>query len=301
MTSIFENTHSPVTVHILHDDTLTQDNKQKFIRTEEKYSQWLELHDVTEYFSQVPDDVKRSTKQFTVGTLFRLLITRIIKLDKVIYLDTDLVVNADITELWNIDTGHNYIAGYHDKMMYESLQERVIAKLNGGDSRNEINAGVMLMNLAMIRAKGDMFGDAVEWFSRRHHLANVADQSFICVYFGGFVKMIDEKFNLRNPPASMDIDSCIVHTCGMASKAWEMSGLPVQKLYWHYYLKSAWGENISRDELVDAISSYMKQPQPKPPLVKRVILRILRTTPAVIARILLKDAYYRLKYRLTHH
>ena len=39
ITSIFENTHSKVIVHILHDDTLTQDNRQKLIRTAEKYSQ----------------------------------------------------------------------------------------------------------------------------------------------------------------------------------------------------------------------------------------------------------------------
>ncbi|MBQ3695322.1 MAG: hypothetical protein IJQ77_07865, partial [Synergistaceae bacterium] len=43
MTSIFENTQSKVIVHILHDETLTQDNRQKLIRTAGKYSQGLDL------------------------------------------------------------------------------------------------------------------------------------------------------------------------------------------------------------------------------------------------------------------
>ncbi|MBQ7544601.1 MAG: hypothetical protein IJT02_06620 [Synergistaceae bacterium] len=300
MTSIFENTQSKVTVHLLHDNTLTEENRQKFIRTAEKYSQGLEFHDVTEYFSQVSDDVKRSTKQFTVGTLFRLLIPHTIKLDKVIYLDTDLVVNMDIRELWNVDIGQNCIAGYHDKLLYERLQDRVIGWLNGGDSRNEINAGVLPMNLAMIRKKGDMFRDAMKWFSRRYHLATRADQSFIYVYFGNSITMLDERMNLRNPPASRSVDDCIIHTAG-GVKTWEMSGFPVNKLYWHHYLRSAWGENSSCEELLEAISSRIKQPQPKPCLIKRIARRLFNTTPAVIVRILLKDIYYRLKHALSRH
>ena len=46
MTSIFENTQSPVVVHILHDETLTEDNRKKFIRTAEKYGQTVDRKSV---------------------------------------------------------------------------------------------------------------------------------------------------------------------------------------------------------------------------------------------------------------
>ena len=51
MTSIFENTSSPVTIHLLHDDTLTQENREKFIKTAQKYSQEIEFIDISKSFT----------------------------------------------------------------------------------------------------------------------------------------------------------------------------------------------------------------------------------------------------------
>ena len=52
MTSIFENTKSKVIIHLLHDDTLTEDNRKKFIRTAEKYSQGLDLINVNKQLNE---------------------------------------------------------------------------------------------------------------------------------------------------------------------------------------------------------------------------------------------------------
>ncbi|MBR3050926.1 MAG: hypothetical protein IKG61_05695 [Selenomonadaceae bacterium] len=38
MLSLFENTSADVTVHILHDETLTQDNREKFIYLAGRYN-----------------------------------------------------------------------------------------------------------------------------------------------------------------------------------------------------------------------------------------------------------------------
>ncbi len=116
MTSIFENTHSSVTVHILHDDTLTEDNRQKFIRTAEKYHQGLELVDVTSYRDSINKKIADTFKDYlTVGALYRLAIPELLELDKVIYLDCDVIVNLDIRKLWEAGTftdggGHNEIS-----------------------------------------------------------------------------------------------------------------------------------------------------------------------------------------------
>ena len=49
MTSIFENTQSPVCVHILHDETLSPFNRQNLRETARRYCQRLDFVDVTEH------------------------------------------------------------------------------------------------------------------------------------------------------------------------------------------------------------------------------------------------------------
>ena len=48
MLSLFENTSADVTVHILHDDTLTQDNREKFIYLAGRYNQAVKFYNVEE-------------------------------------------------------------------------------------------------------------------------------------------------------------------------------------------------------------------------------------------------------------
>ena len=48
MLSIFDNTNSEVTVHILHDNTLTQDNRDKFIYLAGRYNQHVKFYNAEE-------------------------------------------------------------------------------------------------------------------------------------------------------------------------------------------------------------------------------------------------------------
>ena len=43
MLSVFENTDSEVTVHILHDDTLTPDNRDKFSYLAGRFSKFVKF------------------------------------------------------------------------------------------------------------------------------------------------------------------------------------------------------------------------------------------------------------------
>lgn len=46
--SMFENTKSEVTVHILHDNTLTADNRDKFLILAKRYNQTINFYNVEE-------------------------------------------------------------------------------------------------------------------------------------------------------------------------------------------------------------------------------------------------------------
>ncbi|MBQ3403200.1 MAG: glycosyltransferase family 8 protein [Synergistaceae bacterium] len=253
MTSIFENTKSKVTVHILHDDTLTQDNRQKFIRTAEKYSQGLELHDVTGYRERIDRKVAdRFRDGYTIGALFRLAIQDIIPLAKVIYLDCDIVVNMDIRELWDVDLEGKYLAGGLDEavsgqnnLSYEGIK----CWLNGCKVSEYINSGVMLMDLEAIRELGDFFTTAAQWLMSHLYSAPYADQEAYNALFPGQIKLLDRKYNRHKDFHGQDISGTIIHN--IWTKPWRvLSGDENCILYWDMFLRSAWGENVSPIDLV---------------------------------------------------
>ena len=83
MCSIFENTTSKVTVYILHDNTLTQDNRDKFIYLAGQYNQFVEFYNVEELCAdkiaemiELIPSVK--TSRFSIATFYRLLIPQVL-------------------------------------------------------------------------------------------------------------------------------------------------------------------------------------------------------------------------------
>jgi len=74
----------------------------------------------------------------------RLLIPDMLECSKVLYLDSDCIVTADLAQLWETDLGSCFVAGVEDQnaVHFESRREPKVPF-----SGPYINAGVMLMNL----------------------------------------------------------------------------------------------------------------------------------------------------------
>lgn len=301
MTSIFENTHSKVTVHILHDDTLTDDNRRKFLRTAEKYSQCVEFHDVSDMMKNVSGDVISLTiNKWPPGSLFRLFIPEIIALDRVIYLDCDILVNMDIKELWSIDIEGNIIAGVPGYL--HGLPDRVRKGLAEIDYKGYVNSGVLIMDLRQMRQKGSLSEMSAEWFSRHRHLATLPDQDALNSIFRGHIKTISGKYNFSD--LDEDLSGFIVHT--WRHKSWMgLAGFKSDALYWKMFLRSAWGENVTMDELVDIFNgAALKSRYKKITLIKRAVRymqkKILWWSPVRLLKFLGKEAIYRVKYAFKH-
>ena len=255
MTSIFENTKHQVIIHILHDETLTETNKQKFIRTAQKYNQGLELHNIIEYKQNISKNLEKIPGTFTIGALYRLFIPDLISENKIIYLDCDILVNLDIAELWNITLDDNYLAAVedhldHDMRIFSFKRLRVI--LMGCKTKDYFNSGVLLMNLKKIRERSNFFIEALEWIINNAYLAQFPDQDAMNYMFRGHVKLIDAKFNVYN--LSSDLSDCIIHC--WRSKPWTtIYGFQSERIYWKCYLLSAWGENVTPSEVVDIMEN----------------------------------------------
>ena len=119
--SIFENSTAPprfIAVHILHDNTLSQENRDKFNQIAGRYGQIIKFYNVEEICPDKIEEIKKAMskaemfERFSIGTSFRLLMADVLEedIEKVIYLDSDIIVNMDVNELWQIDMENKPLA-----------------------------------------------------------------------------------------------------------------------------------------------------------------------------------------------
>ena len=110
MLSLFENTNSQVTVHLLHDNTLTRDNREKFIYLAGRYEQAVKFYNVEELCADKISEMTAlipslKNSRLSNAAIYRLIIPQLLSvcIDKCIYLDSDIIVNSDIKELWQVE------------------------------------------------------------------------------------------------------------------------------------------------------------------------------------------------------
>jgi len=77
----------------------------------------------------------------SITTFYRFALIELLKLDKVIYADVDILFTRDLTELDAVELGDNYLAGVED----------IGARGNYGKRIGYVNAGVLVMNLKKLR------------------------------------------------------------------------------------------------------------------------------------------------------
>lgn len=105
-------------------------------------------------------DAKANGDYITIQTLYRLKIPRMLEeyseqiVEKCLYLDSDVIVEGDITELFSIDIGDCYIGGVRDAILSNEEMTDFKKQLGIPSLQNYINAGVLLFNPKKILEDG---------------------------------------------------------------------------------------------------------------------------------------------------
>lgn len=92
----------------------------------------------------------------TTPAYYRLLIPRLIpEYDKVIYSDADIIFRRDLTEVYSIDLGVDYVAGVKDPGLNLTADGiRYLATLPGVTFGKYINSGFLIINSRQINQDG---------------------------------------------------------------------------------------------------------------------------------------------------
>ncbi len=146
-TSCVVNTAEPITLHVFCDN-ISDENKARLKKTLDSLKKGTAL----EFIDITPEKLDRLKKNdyITLATYMRYFIPELLPLtlDRVIYLDTDLIVRHDLADLWNTDVSGYPLAAVREPYM-ESKYKRAY-----GITSAVFNAGVLLINIKNLRETG---------------------------------------------------------------------------------------------------------------------------------------------------
>lgn len=192
MQSILEHTDSRICFHILHDETLSIDNKYKLEKVARSGSSIIEFHKIDENDFSVG---KNQMSRFTIGTMFRCSLPELLpNLNRIIYLDADLFVNRDIKELWDVDICEYCLAGVADEGVDIHNYPKILNKYPGIKKESYFNAGVLYMNLKKLREFGNLKKLVVDFLVENPE-AGLPDQDALNVIFHNKVLYLDGSWN----------------------------------------------------------------------------------------------------------
>lgn len=248
MASIFENTSAPVTVHILHDATLTNDNRDKFSYMAGNYGQRVKFHDVEKicpaeikFLKDKIETVMRS--RFSVGTFYRLLLKKILAphgVGKVIYLDADIIVNLDIEELWRHDLTNFPLAAVPEAAatLGYMIVNKFLIKNDVVNMQNYFNAGVIVFNLNKFGEK--FFREGLEYLAE-HPQCECFDQDILNAFFAENYLKLDQKFDSfvqSDRLRKLSVEKKIYHYAGQCIEL--KLNEPFNKLFMDHFTRTPW-------------------------------------------------------------
>ena len=175
---------------------------------------------------------------------FRIIAPLVIpQVKRAIYLDGDVVVRADVADLFDTDLGDGaWLAAAVDSgaCLNRDVIEGYAAwgtEHGFSDWTRYVNSGVMLMDYERLRASGAL--DRIAKLSASNKLY-FADQDAINFTCNGHIRLLDPRWNVQLGGAHLEVgaapeDGFIVHyTVG---KPWKVVDAPFADEWWGWFLK----------------------------------------------------------------
>ncbi len=138
---------------------------------------------------------------YSIAGIYRLLLSELLPaLEKVIYLDCDVIARCSLAELWAYDVAGVYMGVVPDLIDYLPFSSRKYKRLlKMQDNFCYFNAGVLVLNLKKIRSDG-VFQQAISWLGEHGEKAIYCDQDALNVVFSGkAIRWLHPRWNVQAP------------------------------------------------------------------------------------------------------
>lgn len=240
-------------IKILHTN-VTEEHKNQ-IKKYESENVNIEFVDLNYYIEKV--QTKLYTRDYyTNTTYFRLFLPELYpQYDKVLYLDSDIIVLGDISELYNTDMGTNLVAAAPDDIIQRNKVFQDYAELVVGveDYRHYFNAGVLLMNLDELRKF--KFQEKFLYLLEKFKYSVAQDQDYLNRLCKGRVTLVSNSWDVM-PYVNNEIepqDIKLIHY-NFAYKPWHFEDIAFNEYFWEYAQKTEF-----YNEILNVKNSYTEE------------------------------------------
>ena len=186
----------------------------------------------------------KNVYHFSLVTYYRLFIASLFpQYDKIIYLDCDLVVTGDVSELYHTELGENILAAGPEQFVQNTPEFRLYAEhAVGVDPDRYVNAGVLVMNLDAFR-KNEIEQKFVKLITEYDFDLLDPDQAYLNYLCFGKICILPNGWNKEPMLLPCEGEKNIVHYA-LYKKPWQYEDVLDGEYFWHYAKNSAFYDAI---------------------------------------------------------
>ena len=225
--------------------TKISDNNIKRIKKLEQDNLKIEFVDLTYYIDRIKDKLY-TRDYYSKSTYFRLFLPNLYpQYDKVLYLDSDLVVLDDVAKLYNINIKNCLVGAATEETVSLTPELRDYAERVIGVSyyKHYFNAGVLIMNLKELREFG--FQEKFLYLLEKNIYSVAQDQDYLNRMCKGRVKYINPMWNKSPiPRKNINVNSIKLIHYTLARKPWYNDSVIYSEHFWKYAEKTEFFDEI---------------------------------------------------------
>ncbi|MBO5203388.1 MAG: 1-acyl-sn-glycerol-3-phosphate acyltransferase [Clostridia bacterium] len=236
-------------VYILHTGISEPMMKKVFELSSDNFE--ISFEDVTDYLYSIADKLP-IRDYYSKTTYYRLFIAEMFpQYDKAVYIDSDTVVEGDISELYLTDIKDAYVGACHEQAMvqvdeYGTYVEKVI----GVSRHNFFNAGVLLINCDQFRMRFIL--DKFIQYLHTYNFVVTQDEDYLNLICKDHVYWLDQRWNTEifgDIPYPIE-EAKVLHYI-MTSKPWHYHDCRHGDVFWKYAK-----ETSVYEEILDVLNAY---------------------------------------------
>lgn len=250
ITSILQN-NKDVTFYIFTEG-LSGENEALLKQVVQSYGSKIVIRKVDSDIVQKFPMPSGSSEHISIATYYRLFCCYLLpeEIEKVIYLDCDIVVRGNLEPLWNTDIDDYAIAAVYQHNEW-AFQNNVFDRLGIPQNKGYFNAGVLLINVLYWR-KNDITKKLFAFIENNYLLIKAHDQDVLNAVLHGNIRplspiwnylpifFLDQKKTFPHYLEYINVpdiqDAIIVHFV-FKPKPWEMFCTHPLKSEYYKYLK----------------------------------------------------------------
>ncbi|MGV8142526.1 MAG: glycosyltransferase family 8 protein [Candidatus Pacearchaeota archaeon] len=196
-------------------------------------------------------------EKFTIATYYKFCLLESVKTDKLLYLDSDLVVDRDINEIYHMNLGRNIALAVEDEDI--STKHKVQLGLKGDQSY--FNAGVLMINMRKWR-EAKINYKAIKFIRENPEKVEFSDQDGLNFALRGEWGMVNSSWNslakryyFRSKPKDKRL---IIHYAGFL-KPWNTIDIvPFKSRYGYYASLTPWSDTRYIDKNFSKVLKRIK-------------------------------------------